>query len=189
MVMDVTISDNFSLSVDIAGLTNNDVFGVTSTATLSQLTDVASLAQGIATGGSAGGLIAAQTIFADGILRLGAGGGFTGGIFDDFDIEIVEMHHKHKVDAPSGTAIGLGEAAARGRGVDLEAKAQRGRDGITGERRPGDIGFASLRGGDMVGEHLVIFAGAGERAGERHAEADLDWILGLDRRGDQGDRD
>ena len=88
-----------------------------------------------------------------------------------FDIEIVEMHHRHKVDAPSGTAIGLGEAAARGRGVDLEAKAQRGRDGITGERRPGDIGFASLRGGDMVGEHSVIFAGAGERVELHHKAA------------------
>jgi 4-hydroxy-tetrahydrodipicolinate reductase len=82
---------------------------------------------------------------------------------DSFDIEIVEMHHKHKVDAPSGTAILLGEAAAQGRGVDLAAASQRGRDGITGERKVGDIGFASLRGGDVVGEHTVILAGAGER--------------------------
>lgn len=88
MVMDVTISDNYSLSVDLAGLTSDDYFGVTSTATLSQLTNVAALAQGIATGGSTGGLIAAQTTFAQGILDLGAGGGFTGGIFDDFDFEI-----------------------------------------------------------------------------------------------------
>ena len=88
MVMDVSISDNFSLSVDVAGLTNSDVFGVTSTSTLSQLTDVAALAQGIAAGGTAGGLIAAQTTFANGILGLGSGGGFTGGIFDDFDIDI-----------------------------------------------------------------------------------------------------
>ena len=80
-----------------------------------------------------------------------------------FDIEIVEMHHRHKVDAPSGTAIGLGEAAARGRGVDLEAKAQRGRDGITGERRPGDIGFASLRGGTVAGEHTIVFAADNEQ--------------------------
>ncbi len=82
---------------------------------------------------------------------------------DSFDIEIVEMHHKHKVDAPSGTAILLGEAAAAGRGVDLAAVSQRGRDGITGERKTGDIGFASLRGGDVVGEHTVTLAGAGER--------------------------
>ncbi len=82
---------------------------------------------------------------------------------DAFDVEIVEMHHKHKVDAPSGTALLLGQAAAEGRGVDLASVSQRGRDGITGERKTGDIGFASLRGGDVVGEHTVILAGAGER--------------------------
>jgi 4-hydroxy-tetrahydrodipicolinate reductase len=82
---------------------------------------------------------------------------------DSFDIEIVEMHHQHKVDAPSGTALLLGEAAARGRGVALAAVSQRGRDGFTGERKAGDIGFAALRGGDVVGEHTVILAGAGER--------------------------
>ncbi|MGE5146119.1 MAG: 4-hydroxy-tetrahydrodipicolinate reductase [Candidatus Eiseniibacteriota bacterium] len=81
----------------------------------------------------------------------------------DWDIEIVEMHHKHKVDAPSGTALGLGRAAARGRGVDLDTVSQRVRDGVTGPRRKGDIGFATLRGGDVVGEHSVIFAGEGER--------------------------
>jgi 4-hydroxy-tetrahydrodipicolinate reductase len=81
----------------------------------------------------------------------------------DWDIEIVEMHHRHKVDAPSGTALGLGRAAAKGRGVKLEEVAQRSRDGITGERRKGDIGFATLRGGDVVGEHRVIFAAEGER--------------------------
>ena len=73
------------------------------------------------------------------------------------------MHHRHKVDAPSGTALGLGRAAARGRGVDLEQVSQRVRDGITGPRRTGDIGFATLRGGDVVGEHSVVFAGEGER--------------------------
>jgi len=88
-----------------------------------------------------------------------------------FDIEIVEMHHKHKVDAPSGTAIGLGQAAAKGRGVDLDAKSVAGRDGISEQRRPGDIGFASLRGGDVVGEHSVIFAGAGERIELHHKAA------------------
>ncbi len=82
---------------------------------------------------------------------------------DAYDIEIVEMHHRHKVDAPSGTALALGRAAADGRGVDLDATAQRVRDGIIGARRQGDIGFATLRGGDVVGEHTVIFAGDGER--------------------------
>ena len=80
-----------------------------------------------------------------------------------FDIEIVEMHHRHKVDAPSGTALRLGEAAAAGAGVALDAHAVYAREGITGERKPGTIGFATLRGGDVVGEHAVIFAGAGER--------------------------
>ncbi len=91
---------------------------------------------------------------------------------EDFDIEIVEAHHRHKVDAPSGTALMLGEAAASGRGVQLARVADRGRDGITGERRPGHIGFASVRGGDIVGEHDVIFAGAGERIVLRHVATD-----------------
>jgi 4-hydroxy-tetrahydrodipicolinate reductase len=82
---------------------------------------------------------------------------------DSFDIEIFEMHHNKKIDAPSGTALLLGEAAAAGRGIDLHARAQRGRDGETGARTIGDIGFASLRGGTVVGEHSVIFAGPGER--------------------------
>lgn len=81
----------------------------------------------------------------------------------DWDIEIVEMHHRGKVDAPSGTALALGRAAAAGRGVALEEVEQRARDGITGARRAGDIGFAALRGGDAVGDHHVIFAGIGER--------------------------
>jgi 4-hydroxy-tetrahydrodipicolinate reductase len=81
----------------------------------------------------------------------------------DYDIEIVEMHHRHKVDAPSGTALALGQAAADGRGVDLESVSERVRDGHTGARMPGDIGFATLRGGDVVGEHTVIFAADGER--------------------------
>ena len=82
---------------------------------------------------------------------------------DDYDIEVLEMHHRHKVDAPSGTALALGRAAAEARGVDLAAKSQRVRDGITGPRKRGDIGFATLRGGDVAGEHVVIFAGDGER--------------------------
>jgi len=81
----------------------------------------------------------------------------------DYDIEILELHHKHKVDAPSGTALGLGEAAAKGRGVALRDMAVRGRDGITGARKSGTIGFAALRGGDVVGDHYVMFAGEGER--------------------------
>jgi 4-hydroxy-tetrahydrodipicolinate reductase len=81
----------------------------------------------------------------------------------DWDIEIMEMHHRGKVDAPSGTALALGRAAATGRGAVLEDVEQRGRDGITGARRTGDIGFAALRGGDAVGDHHVIFAGAAER--------------------------
>lgn len=89
-----------------------------------------------------------------------------------FDIEIVEAHHGGKVDAPSGTALMLGEAAAAGRGVSLPDVADRGRDGITGARKPGHIGFAAIRGGDIVGEHDVIFAGRGERIVLRHVATD-----------------
>lgn len=81
----------------------------------------------------------------------------------DYDIEIVEMHHRHKVDAPSGTALGIGRAAAKGRGVDLDAAAVMSREGITGPREAGTIGFATLRGGDVVGDHSAIFAADGER--------------------------
>jgi 4-hydroxy-tetrahydrodipicolinate reductase len=80
-----------------------------------------------------------------------------------WDIEVIEMHHRHKKDAPSGTALALGRVAAEGRGVILDQVADRGRDGQTGERAQGHIGFAALRGGDVAGEHTVIFAGAGER--------------------------
>ena len=81
----------------------------------------------------------------------------------DWDIEIVEMHHRDKVDAPSGTALLLGEAAARGRGIEFGPSSDRGRDGIAGPRTPGRIGFASLRGGSVAGDHQVIFTGEGER--------------------------
>jgi len=91
---------------------------------------------------------------------------------DDFDIEVVEAHHNRKVDAPSGTALMLGEAAAEGRGVKLDDVADRGRDGITGARKKGDIGFAVIRGGGIVGEHDVIFAGPGERITLRHVADD-----------------
>jgi 4-hydroxy-tetrahydrodipicolinate reductase len=90
----------------------------------------------------------------------------------DFDIEIVEMHHRMKVDAPSGTALMLGEAAAEGRGLHLKDVAARKRDGHTGARRRGDIGFATLRGGSVVGEHTVIFAADGERLELTHKAAD-----------------
>lgn len=91
---------------------------------------------------------------------------------EDYDIEIVEAHHNRKVDAPSGTALMLGRAAAEGRGVDLDAVSDRGRDGITGARQRGHIGFASLRGGDIIGEHDVVFAAAGERVILRHVATD-----------------
>jgi 4-hydroxy-tetrahydrodipicolinate reductase len=81
----------------------------------------------------------------------------------DYDIEIVEMHHRMKIDAPSGTALLLGEAAAAGRGIALKDNMDKARDGHHGVRKPGDIGFASLRGGTVAGEHSVVFAGPGER--------------------------
>lgn len=90
----------------------------------------------------------------------------------DWDIEIVEAHHRMKVDAPSGTALMLGQAAADGRGITLADHKDSGRDGITGARKPGDIGFASVRGGDIVGEHDVIFAADGERIILRHIATD-----------------
>ncbi|MGI9419018.1 MAG: 4-hydroxy-tetrahydrodipicolinate reductase [Geminicoccaceae bacterium] len=89
-----------------------------------------------------------------------------------FDIEIVETHHRNKIDAPSGTALALGEAAARGRGVALADVADRGRDGVTGARSTGAIGFAALRGGDVVGDHSVVFAGLGERIELTHKASD-----------------
>ncbi len=90
----------------------------------------------------------------------------------DWDIEVIEAHHRHKVDAPSGTALMLGEAAAQGRGVALEAARVSGRDGITGARERGSIGFSAIRGGDIVGEHDVLFAAMGERIVLRHVATD-----------------
>ena len=108
---------------------------------------------------------------------------------DDWDIEIVEMHHRMKVDAPSGTAILLGEAAARGRGIDLATHSERGRDGHTGARASGAIGFAALRGGTVAGDHSVILAGEQERITLSHVAEDrmifahgavrgADWLIG-----------
>ncbi|WP_368186034.1 4-hydroxy-tetrahydrodipicolinate reductase [Aestuariibius sp. HNIBRBA575] len=91
---------------------------------------------------------------------------------EDFDIEVIEAHHHHKIDAPSGTALMLGQAAADGRGVDLKDVTDSGRDGITGARKRGDIGFSAIRGGDIVGEHDVLFAAAGERIVLRHMATD-----------------
>jgi 4-hydroxy-tetrahydrodipicolinate reductase len=82
---------------------------------------------------------------------------------EDYDIEIIEAHHRHKVDAPSGTALRMGEVAAEARGKNLSEVAVYGREGITGERVPGAIGFATVRGGDIIGDHTVLFAGMGER--------------------------
>ncbi len=90
----------------------------------------------------------------------------------DFDIEVLEMHHRHKVDAPSGTALLLGQAAADGRGIDLDDNAVRARDGHTGPRPAGAIGFATLRGGAVVGDHSVILAGPGETVTLSHHAAD-----------------
>ncbi|GAB5349110.1 4-hydroxy-tetrahydrodipicolinate reductase [Alteriqipengyuania sp. 357] len=106
-----------------------------------------------------------------------------------WDVEIVEMHHRRKVDAPSGTALLLGEAAAQGRGIDLAAHSERGRDGHTGARGDGAIGFASLRGGTVAGEHSVILAGENERIELRHVAEDrslfaqgaltgAEWLIG-----------
>jgi len=91
---------------------------------------------------------------------------------EDFDIEILEMHHHHKVDAPSGTALLLGKAAAEGRSVDHDTVADRGRDGITGPRKRGDIGYAVLRGGNVVGDHTVMFAAENEIIEVTHKAGD-----------------
>ncbi len=92
----------------------------------------------------------------------------------DYDAEIVEIHHRHKLDAPSGTALGLGHAVAAGRGQDLKAVVRHGREGITGERPRGEIGFHALRGGDVVGDHTVVFATDGERIELTHKAANRD---------------
>ena len=91
---------------------------------------------------------------------------------DDYDVEILEMHHNKKIDAPSGTALMFGRAAAEGRQINLAARSARGRDGMTGARKVGDIGFASLRGGTVVGDHSVIFAGPAERIELTHRAED-----------------
>ncbi len=91
---------------------------------------------------------------------------------DSVDIEIVEMHHKHKVDAPSGTAIALGRAAAEGRGVAFDDVKNLSREGIVGERTQGEIGFATLRGGEVIGDHTVMFASGNDRIELTHKASD-----------------
>ena len=95
-------------------------------------------------------------------------------LHDDFDIEIVEMHHKNKVDAPSGTALSLGAAVAKGRSVDLQVVGKTTRSGKDAKREKGEIGFAALRGGDVIGDHTVIFAGDGERVELTHKASNRD---------------
>ena len=91
---------------------------------------------------------------------------------EEFDIEIFEAHHRHKVDAPSGTALGLGEAAAQGRGVDFDKVKVLSREGITGERESGKIGFSTMRAGDIIGTHTVVFASQGEQIEITHKATD-----------------
>jgi len=95
-------------------------------------------------------------------------------LHDDFDIEIVEMHHRNKVDAPSGTALSLGAAAAKGRNVDLKTIGKTTRSGKEAKREKGEISFAALRGGDVIGDHTVIFAGDGERVELTHKASNRD---------------
>ncbi len=95
-------------------------------------------------------------------------------LHDDFDVEIVEMHHKNKIDAPSGTALSLGAAVAKGRNIELEKNAIMARFGKDAKRNQGEIGFATLRGGDVVGDHTVVFAGDGERIELTHKASNRD---------------
>ncbi|MDP4795963.1 MAG: 4-hydroxy-tetrahydrodipicolinate reductase [Rhodospirillales bacterium] len=105
-------------------------------------------------------------------LLLGLTEQVAGVLGEEFDIEVLEMHHRHKIDAPSGTALALGKAAAAGRGVNLDEVSDRVRDGHTGARTVGNIGFATLRGGMVVGDHTVIFASDDERIEITHRAAD-----------------
>ena len=98
---------------------------------------------------------------------------------EDYDVDIIEMHHKHKVDAPSGTALKRGEVIAEARGQKLENVAVYAREGVVGERKSGAIGFASIRGGDVIGDHTALFAGVGERIEITHkASSRMTYALG-----------
>lgn len=135
---------NTALVVGVTGLTAEDIEALTAAGRTVPVVQAANMSVGV-------------TLLVELTRRVAATLGA------DYDIEIVEMHHRHKVDAPSGTALALGTAAAAGRRVALDDVAVRSRDGHTGARPNAAIGFATLRGGDVVGEHTVIFAGEGER--------------------------
>jgi len=128
--------------------------------------------QALAEAGTSAPIVFARNMSLGVNLLLGITRKVAAALDDEFDIEVVEMHHRHKVDAPSGTALMLAEAAAEGRGVNLDDVADRGRDGVTGARVRGAIGMAALRGGDVVGEHNVIFAADGERIEIGHRATD-----------------
>jgi 4-hydroxy-tetrahydrodipicolinate reductase len=126
----------------------------------------------IAAAGAAGARIVKSGNFSLGVNLLASLVRQAAAALAQYDLEILEMHHARKVDAPSGTALLLGKAAAEGRGVDLEAQSVRVRDGHTGPRAPGSIGFATLRGGTVVGDHSVILAGPSERIELTHRAED-----------------
>jgi 4-hydroxy-tetrahydrodipicolinate reductase len=162
-----------------------DFTAPTATLAMAEKTAAAGLVHVIGTTGMTDAEIAALTPLADRAVIVRAGNMSLGvnllvqltkkvaaALDADYDIEVIEAHHNRKVDAPSGTALMLGEAAAEGRGVALAEVADRGRDGITGARKRGDIGFTAIRGGDIVGEHDVMFAAEGERIILRHVASD-----------------
>ena len=126
----------------------------------------------IADAGAAGARIVKSGNFSPGMVALTVLVEKAARALADYDVEVLEMHHNRKVDAPSGTALMLGEAAARGRNISLKDNSVRVRDGHTGPREAGTIGFATLRGGSVVGEHSVILAGEGERIELSHAAGD-----------------
>jgi len=126
----------------------------------------------IAAAGAAGARIVKSGNFSPGMVALAVLVEKAAAALGDYDVEILEMHHNQKVDAPSGTALLLGEAAARGRNIALRDHEVRARDGHTGPRRPGTIGFAALRGGNVIGDHMVILAGPSERIELNHRAQD-----------------
>lgn len=126
----------------------------------------------IAAAARAGARIVKSGNFSPGMVALTALVEKAAAALADYDVEILEMHHNQKVDAPSGTALMLGEAAARGRNISLKDHAVKVRDGHTGPREPGTIGFATLRGGNVIGDHMVILAGPSERIELNHRAQD-----------------
>jgi 4-hydroxy-tetrahydrodipicolinate reductase len=155
-VIDFTVpAATLALVKRSAGLNKIHIIGTTGidTAGEAEIADAAKLATIVKTGNFSLGVNILQGLVRQVAVLLG----------DEFDIEILEMHHKHKIDAPSGTALMLGRAAADGRKVNLQAKSVRVRDGHTGARKSGDIGFATLRGGAVIGDHTVMFSSDAER--------------------------